>query len=302
MGRIWKLDLTRNVRNILPQLFGGTGNRKGWSTGVVQPMSNGENDVLAVGSVVSLKAGYDDLRVIKTTTADATDVAGVVVGRFDYGPDGYTFEAANAAADDLVAVMSSGVCLVNIGTSVTRGQYAYVHTTDGSAKSSATLSAGAFGRFVDSASSGQARVQLGVFAGNTITTPVTYGTPAIVLGTAAAAGSIAEAIRRDATIVAFDGTTPAALTIAGSGATGSAAVAARRDHGHAVTGDLDDLADVAASAPADGDVLTYSGGSWINQAPADADLIWRPLMDGAIPGTIILDGATGEAIMALGPQ
>lgn len=61
---------------------------------------------------------------------------------------------------------------------------------------------------------------------------VTYGTPAIVLGMAAAAGSIAEAIRRDSTIIAFDATVPVTQASADAAATGSAAVAARRDHRH----------------------------------------------------------------------
>lgn len=60
----------------------------------------------------------------------------------------------------------------------------------------------------------------------------TFGTPAIVLGTAAANGSIDEVIRRDATIVAFDGTVPVTQALGDSAATGSAAVAARRDHKH----------------------------------------------------------------------
>ncbi len=63
---------------------------------------------------------------------------------------------------------------------------------------------------------------------------VTFGTPAIVLGTAAAAGSISEAIKRDATIVAFDATVPTTQAFGDSAATGSAAVAARRDHKHAM--------------------------------------------------------------------
>lgn len=61
---------------------------------------------------------------------------------------------------------------------------------------------------------------------------VTYGTPAIVLGTAASAGSTDEAIRRDATIVAFDATAPVTQAFGDSAATGAAAVAARRDHVH----------------------------------------------------------------------
>jgi hypothetical protein len=61
---------------------------------------------------------------------------------------------------------------------------------------------------------------------------VTFGTPAIVLGTAAAAGSIDEAIRRDSTIVAFDATVPTTIAAGDTAATGSAAVAAHRDHRH----------------------------------------------------------------------
>ena len=60
-----------------------------------------------------------------------------------------------------------------------------------------------------------------------------FATPAIVLGTAAAAGVATTLIRSDATIVAFDATVPAAL---GTAAAGAAAVAARRDHVHPTTG------------------------------------------------------------------
>lgn len=63
---------------------------------------------------------------------------------------------------------------------------------------------------------------------------VTYGTPAIVLGTAAAAGSIDEAIRRDSTIIAFDATAPTTQAFGDAAATGAAAIAARRDHKHAM--------------------------------------------------------------------
>lgn len=59
-----------------------------------------------------------------------------------------------------------------------------------------------------------------------------FATPAIVLGTAAAAGSATTVIRSDATILAFDVTVPANVTA--TAATGSATVAARRDHVHAL--------------------------------------------------------------------
>ena len=61
---------------------------------------------------------------------------------------------------------------------------------------------------------------------------VTYATPAIVLGTAAAAGAASSVIRSDATIVAFDATVPVTQAFSDAAATGSAAVAARRDHVH----------------------------------------------------------------------
>ena len=60
------------------------------------------------------------------------------------------------------------------------------------------------------------------------------GTPALTLGTSNSAGVATTAIRTDATVAAFDSTTPAA--VGATGATGSAAVAARRDHVHASNG------------------------------------------------------------------
>lgn len=56
-----------------------------------------------------------------------------------------------------------------------------------------------------------------------------FATPAVVLGTAAAAGAATTVIRSDSTIVAFDATVPAAI---GTAATGAVAKAARRDHVH----------------------------------------------------------------------
>lgn len=63
------------------------------------------------------------------------------------------------------------------------------------------------------------------------------GTPALTLGTTNAAGVATTALASDSTIAVFDGTTPAAETFGAAGATGSAAVAARRDHVHAMPAD-----------------------------------------------------------------
>jgi hypothetical protein len=59
-----------------------------------------------------------------------------------------------------------------------------------------------------------------------------FATPAIVLGTAAAAGVATTVIRSDGTIVAFDVTVPTTIAYSDAAATGSVAFAARRDHRH----------------------------------------------------------------------
>jgi hypothetical protein len=66
----------------------------------------------------------------------------------------------------------------------------------------------------------------------TTSSSTSFGTPAIVLGMAAAAGSAGTAVRTDATIVAFDATVPVTQAFGDSAATGSVAKAARRDHVH----------------------------------------------------------------------
>ena len=59
------------------------------------------------------------------------------------------------------------------------------------------------------------------------------GVPAVTLSTTAAAGSATTLIRTDATIIAFDATVPTTSAVGDAAATGSAALAARRDHRHA---------------------------------------------------------------------
>ena len=58
------------------------------------------------------------------------------------------------------------------------------------------------------------------------------GTPALTLSTTNSAGTASTVVRTDATIAAFDATVPVTQAFGNSAATGSAAVAARRDHTH----------------------------------------------------------------------
>lgn len=294
------VNLWTQVRRTLNLQNGGTGNTEGWSTGVIKVCWNRTGSTIPLYRAVKLTATYNDARVTPTT-ATTDKVLGVVVGYWD-PDDPQTLIQADAPDVSMVAVLTHGTTRVLVTGSATRGQFAFPSTTAGAASSSATMAAGAFGVFQGSATTGNtAIVTLTGTQGQGVGATTSFGTPAIVLGTAAADGAASTAIRTDATIVAFDATTPAALTLAGSGAVGAAAVAARRDHAHAVTGALDALSDVTAPSPVSGDVLTWTGSAWVDQSPGDASFIWRPLMDGAVPGTIILDGTTGEAIMAYGP-
>ncbi len=61
-----------------------------------------------------------------------------------------------------------------------------------------------------------------------------FASPTVVLGSSAAAGSAATLIRSDATIAAFDATSPTTQAIGDSAVVGTAAFAARRDHKHAM--------------------------------------------------------------------
>lgn len=67
--------------------------------------------------------------------------------------------------------------------------------------------------------------------------PLPFATPAIVLGSAAAAGSGTQPVRHNATIAAFDTTAPLAVDPLVA-AVGSVAFAARRDHRHQGAGAL----------------------------------------------------------------
>lgn len=61
-----------------------------------------------------------------------------------------------------------------------------------------------------------------------------FASPTIALGTTGAAGSAATLIRSDATIAAFDATVPSSVAVGDAAETGAVALAARRDHKHAM--------------------------------------------------------------------
>ena len=65
-------------------------------------------------------------------------------------------------------------------------------------------------------------------------TGIPYAAPGLTLGTSNVEGSTNNVLRTDATVLAFDATSPTTIQPDNSAAAGSATVAARRDHQHAV--------------------------------------------------------------------
>ncbi len=100
---------------------------------------------------------------------------------------------------------------------------------------------------------------------------VSFATPAIALGSSAAAGSAGTAIRSDATIAAFDATSPSTQAFGDAASVGTAAFAARRDHKHAMP-----ATPVTSFAKSGGSALTgavtISQGTGITLTPSGNDI------------------------------
>jgi len=86
-----------------------------------------------------------------------------------------------------------------------------------------------------------------------------FAAPALTLGVANTAGTAETALSTDSTLLAFDGTLPDAITYSQSGATGSAVVASRRDHAHAMAANPAKLVLVGSVVADDDSDVTVSG-------------------------------------------
>ncbi len=102
-------------------------------------------------------------------------------------------------------------------------------------------------------------------------TAPSFATPAVALGSAAAAGAASTVIRSDSTIAAFDATSPSTQAFGDSAVVGTAAFAARRDHKHAMMAnpliETGGPTTLAFGAVANGEYLTRSGTSIVGGSP-----------------------------------
>jgi len=163
------VDVITQIQHVLPRRFGGTGNDGGWGNErLMLPCMNDTGATLTRGTLVKLKASYDDRRVIKTTTAKELGVLGVVVGRYVLLQSHDNFEDADAADLDTVAVCVVGRCLIDVAAAVNVGEFAMASDTDGKAESAVYPDVGTIGQF-ESSTAGAAQAWIVLHGGGTRT-------------------------------------------------------------------------------------------------------------------------------------
>jgi len=186
---------------------------------VVLTLTNKSGGGVVAGDVVVNDSTNNDA-FTTTTSAGATSMVGVVQETI----------ANNATGRVLIAGYAA---LVNVNASVTRGNYGKTHTVAKQATSAgASRVAGAFCQFLTGGTTPDA-VLFGFPDGSTGSAG-SPGTPALTLSTTNSTGSAVTLIATDATIAAFDATVPTTQALGDAAAAGSAGVAARRDHKHAM--------------------------------------------------------------------
>lgn len=163
------IDLKYQVHSNLRIAHGGTGNAQGYARGTIFRALNGSNTIVVGSTVASTSHAYPVVRM--TTVTDET-VLGVSVGTLAPTED-LIDDATNTPNLGSVAVATAGIVQVRLGANVTSGQYAFAHTTYGTAYGSSTRGNGAFGRFLTSGSAGgKAKILLAPMAGS-----IEHGTP-----------------------------------------------------------------------------------------------------------------------------
>lgn len=182
-------------------------------------LTNKSGGGVILGDVVIVDASNDEAFTTTTSAGLITSTVGVAQETI----------ANNAAGRVLVEGYTS---LINTSASVTRGQFGKTHTVAKQAVASASRVAGVFCQFLTGGTTPTATL-FGMPDGSTGSAG-SPGTPAVTLSTTNSTGVAATLLATDATIAVFDATVPVTQALGDAAAAGSAGVAARRDHKHAM--------------------------------------------------------------------
>lgn len=201
------------------------------------------------------------------------------------GPPALNADNLNHAEQGIVAVDNAaqsgiaGITLAGLGGTTAAAAAAAAATAS---KSADTIVDGTTNRVLTAA----AATVLGNTSG-TNTGDQSGGTPAVVLGTAAAAGVSTHFLRDDDTIVAFDATAPSTQAFGDTAAAGSAAVAPRRDHKHGMPVSPKDTTAQTGLLKGNGTAITAATAGMDYYAPGSTDVA-------------IADGGTGVSSLPTG--
>jgi hypothetical protein len=187
-------------------------------------LTNKSGGSVAVGDVVIIDSANDNAFTTSTAGAELVGI-GVVI------------ETGGIANNAVGRVAVEGqVSLVNVNASVTRGHFGKTHTVAKQATDAgASRVLGVFCQFTTGGTTPEA-ILFGMSDGTTGAGGLAGGTPALTLSTTNSGGAAGTGVRTDATIAAFDATVPVTQNFGDAAATGSAGVAARRDHKHGMHG------------------------------------------------------------------
>jgi hypothetical protein len=124
--------------------------------------------------------------------------------------------------------------------------------------------------------------------------------PAFTLGTANAAGSAVTAVASDATLLAFDAVAVDAITFGQSGSVGSATVAPRRDHVHAMEAETPTVAASQAEMEAASSTTVFDTPGRTQYHPGVAKVWCHRAGDGTLSSpdygvSTVTDTGTGNA-------
>lgn len=166
-----------------------------------------------VGSKSSILREVQDLRVTRVTATTAT---------------------GSVLATSVVNVPAGNIAATNVQDAINELDAEKVPLTK-VAVSTAMMTEAATGfTLAGGTTSKTLTVALDASVSGTNTGDQTGGTPALTLGTTNTAGTSTNFIRRDDTILVFDATSPTTQAFGDSAVVGTATVAARRDHKHAM--------------------------------------------------------------------
>lgn len=265
---LWVWNDSSTTQNVIADCYNVTGTVSGQATSACAFLCENVNDANTVtlnlySCVVKAVSGTAlDIAVgcISTTTFNA------IVNCYLCTLDGADWDAYQTGSNILAL---GGSVLVNNKISGTVTYRATMASGNAVIGATMTLATGGITDSTGAISFGDENLSTTGTVSATSLAGSALATPSISLGTAASPGTLSTVVRSDATIVAFDATSPSTQAFGDAAATGTVAYSARRDHKHAMPA-------VPADLPLTGGTLT---GPVVLSGSGEVTIKFRPFID-----------------------